>query len=71
MRVSKMIYWKLIVDEDLGGKNKKRFAHQQLHLSALTIVNTLYKDFGRKINMPFFEEKHVKQPNYLFFQMLF
>jgi hypothetical protein len=32
----------------------KRIAHQQLHLSVLTIVNTLYKYFGIRIVMPFF-----------------
>lgn len=50
MSVSKERYRKLIVDEDLGGKNKKRYAHQQLHLSALTIVNTLYKCFDSRRN---------------------
>jgi len=34
----------------LGGKNK-RYAHQQLYLSALTIVNALYKSFDYRRNI--------------------
>jgi len=35
----------------------KRIAHQQLHLSALTIVNALYKYFGIQIVMHYFTAK--------------
>ena len=46
----------------------KRFAHQQLHLSVLTIVNIIYKYFERNISMLFFlnknQERYMKWPKY-------
>jgi len=58
----------------------KRTAHQQLHLSVLTIVNTIYKYFGIQSNMAFFDSKTAKidvachtgtidQKKYFFFQL--